>query len=233
MAYELNLQEALEKLQSRYRLLSLQASRFVELMKEGALPAVVQEAHGAAVHEYLQYGRELFDNLEKMGLQVQQVTVPKEGQPEKVLTISAPLIPSPSLPGDLSSAPVNSVGAIPAAIIAVGGFVVRVVSSQLAKTLAKWVIGGYLTMEALKLVIIVFHGYPLDQMAVNQSTSFITMVDELQAKGISAKDAADTALSVFNTIPKQQKSYVPLLIAGIGLASVAYVFTQVYGNKHG
>ena len=232
MSYEVSLKQAMEHLQARYKFLSEQATQLVAIMKDsGPLPPMVQETFNLGVRDYLRYGRDLFDVLVEQGLEVQQVKY-VNGVPDKTVVISAPLIPSPVLPGLYEPLAKDSVGALPAAIAVIGGFVVRVVSSKAAQLFAKWVVGGYITLKGLELINVTLHGYPPDYHPDKQTEAYLKAFDSLVKSGVSPTEAKEAALSAIKA-PEPRSSVMPLVIAGIGLASVAYVFTQVYGSKHG
>lgn len=233
MQYELDLKTALTRMQSLYEILSVQARDFQKIMQEtqGKLPQDVIETHNIAVRNYLDFGQQVFANTERLGLQVEQIKL-KDGVPEKVLYISAPLIPAPALPGLFSPPQTTVVGfAIPAGVLAIGGLVVTAVRSPLFATLAKWIIGGYLLTEGLQQIKIILQGYHDNFEPIKQGQAIASTYKAAREAGASGDEALKLALTAGTPPPPRPTQWTGIAMMGIAVAGGAFVLSQVLKSK--
>ena len=145
------------------------------------MPLDIIETHNVAVRNYLDFGRQIFENAERLGLQIGQISH-TEGKPDKTLFIYAPLIPKPALPGLFGPPQPSVVGVLPA-LVAIGGLVVSVVSSPLFARLALLTVGGLLTTQALEQVKLIIHGYHDNFDPIKQGQAFISSFEACVAGG--------------------------------------------------
>lgn len=240
--YEITAKDALAKLQDYYKRLGVIATGLNDTVKRtGApIPDEIRTLYRMALSNYLQYGRSLFEELDKQGLKVEQVvlrdgkpvTLPGDPNSVKTLEISAPLIPSPVLPGVLT--PVTGIGALPlivAGASAIGGLVVRVVSSVLFKRLAVWIVGGYIAIKGLEQIAIILQGHPLDYKPIEQSEGYLKIYTTLLEKGAPEAEARNAALRAIAPPQVPGPSWGSLALGGLAIAAGAYVAIQVFGGS--
>lgn len=230
---ETTVKAALEALQKRRALLSQIASRIAEIARQTGVPISpeTQALYRLAMQNYMQFGRALFDVLEKEGMQVEQIVI-RDGEPVmdpekpghyKTLQIAAPLLPSPVLPGALQ--PVSGIGAVPVAIIAIGGLVVRALSSRLFLL----AVGGYLGIKALEQINITLHGRPLEHKPVELLAEQIKLYDKLVAAGVPSKSAWQQAMASGEP-PEEKSSWGGLALKALGIGAAAFAAVKIFGK---
>lgn len=231
-----NAKAALEALQKRRALLSQIASRIAQIAKQTGVPisAETQALYRVALRSYMEYGRDLFDTLIKEGLQPEQVVI-RDGAPVvdpsdpgryKTLKIDAPLLPSPVLPGAWQ--PISGVGAVPVAIVAIGGIVLRVVTSRLA-TIA---VGGYIGLQALEKLNITLHGRPLEHKPVELLVMQLQIYDKCVAAG-GKPDVCWRRAMASGEPPSPRTTWSGMAIKVFGIAAATFAAVKIFGGKRG
>ncbi len=224
-------------MQGRYRLLSKIASRIVAITRKTGVPIgpETQALYRVALQNYMHYGGHVIDALKKKGLTVEQIVVrngvpvvdPAKPDRFKTLVIATPLIPSPVLPGALQ--PISGIGAVPIAIVAIGGLVVRVVSSAAFKKLAAWIVGGYITLKALEQINITIHGHPLEPKPVELLAKQIDLYDKLVAAG-AKPDLAWKQAAASGEPPAKREPWTRLALGALAIGAGTFAAVKIFGG---
>ncbi len=239
MAFKISAKKGITELQKRYARLGKLGARLRDIMVETRrpLPEEIKRFYQEAAHNYLQFGRGLFDSLKKDGFQVEQIVL-RDGKPVKLpdgklktLAIDAPLIPSPILTGTL--APISGVGALPliaAGAVAIGGLVVRVVSSALFKKLVVWIVAGYITIKGLDRLILLVYGPPIENKPIEQAEGYTEVYTKLRADGFTPHQADEKARGIITPPTPHPPSWGSVALGAFAIAATGYAAVKIFGG---
>jgi len=219
-----NLKDAALHLQARYASLSTYGQALASIFRSaGAVPPLVLGAYKRAVTDYLRFGKDLFDILDKKGISVEQV-VYSQGKPVvdphhpdryRTLKINAPLRP-PTFTGMSGELEGSDVGAAP---LLVGLYIVGgIIFTSLA---------GYFTIKSLEQIRIIIQGP--DYEPDRQVDAYLKSYKRLIESGMSPKEAAELSRDITKPPPSKPGTGWLGPIAAGALAATAAV--MIFGKR--
>lgn len=214
------MKEALAQLQDRYASLTANMTRLrTAAQKSGrTVPVEAMKAHNAAVADHLRVGNQIFDELNKRKLTVEQVVL-KDGKViadamnnlgVKTIRVAAPLRPPVFASDAVGIVPVMPIIYTVGALLVVG-------------------VGGYFTVQALEQIKFILRGP--DQDLDKKAKHYAEVFDKLVKSGLSPKEAADRAAAL--TAPPPTSLGTNMFLIGLPIVAIGVLYLWSKGRGGG